>query len=83
MGRVRRLLPRDVRIAAVPEQALREICHRLNAALRKCLGHRTPEEVLMSSLNRGLSGLCNTDQLRTGLPSPTGDRCPMDRRTSA
>jgi IS30 family transposase len=52
-GRVRRFLSRDTNIAALPEGALLEISDRLNATPRKCLGYRTPQEVLMSSLDPG------------------------------
>jgi IS30 family transposase len=54
-GRVRRFLSRDANIAALPEEALLEICDRLNGTPRKCLGYRTPKEVLMSSLDPGLA----------------------------
>ncbi len=67
-GRVRRFLSRDTDIAELPDKALREVCERLNATPRKCLGYRTPQEVLMSSLDPGLPGLCNPDQLRPGSP---------------
>jgi IS30 family transposase len=67
-GRVRRFLSRDADIAALPEEALLEICDRLNGTPRKCLGYRTPKEVLMSSLDPGLPRLCNPDQLRPGSP---------------
>jgi transposase, IS30 family len=67
-GRVRRFLSRDADIATLPEVALLEICDRLNGTPRKCLGYRTPKEVLMSSLDPGLPGLCNPDQLRPGSP---------------
>jgi IS30 family transposase len=52
-GRVRRLLSRDTDIAALPEGPLLEISDRLNATPRKCLGYRTPQEVLISSLDPG------------------------------
>src|SRR5918994_3221838 len=67
-GRVRRFLSRDTDIAALPEEALLEICDRLNATPRKCLGYRTPKEVLISSLDPELPGLCNPNQLRPGSP---------------
>ncbi len=55
-------------IASLPEEALLEICDQLNATPRKCLGYRTPHQVLMSSLDPGLPGLCNPDQLRPDSP---------------
>ena len=55
-GRVRRFLSRDTDIAALPEEALLEICDRLNATPRKCLGYRTPKEVLMSFSGSGAAG---------------------------
>jgi IS30 family transposase len=67
-GRVRRFLSRDTDIAELSDEALREVCDRLNGTPRKCLGYRTPKEVLMSSLDPGLPGLCNPDQLRPGSP---------------
>ncbi len=65
-GRVRRFLSRDTDIAELPDKALRDICERLNGTPRKCLGCRTPHEVLMSSLDLGLPWLCNPDQLSRG-----------------
>ena len=67
-GRVRRFLSRDVDIAALPEEALLEICDRLNGTPRKRLGAHTPKEVLMRSLDPGRPGLCNPDRLRPGSP---------------
>jgi transposase, IS30 family len=55
-------------IAALPEEALLEVCDRLNATPRKCPGYRTPRKFLMSSLDPGLPGLCNPDQLRPDSP---------------
>ncbi len=55
-------------IAALPEKILLPICDRLNATPRKCLGYRTPQKVLTSSLDPGLPGLCNPDQLRPDSP---------------
>ncbi len=43
--RVRRYLPRDIAVAALPNRSMRSICDRLNATPRKCLGDRTPAEV--------------------------------------
>src|SRR5918997_2132642 len=67
-GRVRRFLSRDTDIAALPEEALLGICDRLNGTPRKCLGYRTPKEVLMSSLDPRLPGLRSPNQLRPGSP---------------
>jgi hypothetical protein len=79
-GRVRRFLSRDTDIAAVSDEALMAICHRLNATPRKCLGFRTPQEVLMSHLGPiTVTGsrsfldpdsprLRNPDRLRPGEP---------------
>jgi IS30 family transposase len=52
-GRVRRFLSRDADIAELSDEALREVCKRLNGTPRKCLGYRTLKEVLMSSLDPG------------------------------
>ena len=67
-GRVRRFLSRDTDIAELPDKALQEVCERLNGTPRKCLGYRTPHEILMSSLDPGLPGLCKPDQLSPGSP---------------
>jgi transposase, IS30 family len=82
-GRVRRFLSRDTDIAELPDEALIDICERLNGTPRKCLGYRTPHEVLMCSLDPRLPGLCNPDPLRPGSPWPTGNRGLVTRRTSA
>ena len=55
-------------IASLAEEALLETCDQLNATPRKCLGYRTPQEVLTSSLDPELLGLCNPDQLRPNSP---------------
>ena len=75
-GRVRRFLSRDTDIAALPEEALLEICDRLNATPRKCLGYRTPHEVLMSSLDPRLPGLRNPNQLAPAQSPCHGSRDP-------
>ena len=45
-GRIRRFLPLDTDIASTTELELRTIVDRLNRTPRKCLGYRTPLEVL-------------------------------------
>ena len=55
-------------IASLPEEALLETCDQLNATPRKCLGYPTPQTILTSSLDPGLPGLCNPDQLRPDSP---------------
>jgi IS30 family transposase len=67
-GRVRRFLSRDTDIAVLSEETLLDLCERLNETPRKCLGYRTPAEVLMSSLDPGLSVLSNPDQRSPGKP---------------
>jgi IS30 family transposase len=67
-GRVRRFLSRDTDIAVLSEETLLDLCERLNETPRKCLGYRTPAEVLMSSLDPGLTGLSNPDQRSPGKP---------------
>lgn len=48
--RVRRYLPPDTVILTLPDQAMVRLCDRLNATPRKCLGFRTPAEVLREHL---------------------------------
>jgi IS30 family transposase len=67
-GRVRRFLSRDADITALSDEMLNKICERLNDTPRKCLGYRTPAEVLMSSLDPRLSELHNPDQRSPGSP---------------
>jgi IS30 family transposase len=67
-GRVRRFLSRDADITALSDEMLNEICERLNDMPRKCLGYRTPAEVLMSSLDPRLPELHNPDQRSPGSP---------------
>ncbi len=50
--RVRRYLPRDTAVSALPNRSMRSICDRLNATPRKCLGYRTPAEAFREELAR-------------------------------
>ncbi len=65
---MRRFLSRETDIAVLSEETLLDPCERLNETPRKCLGYRTPTEVLMSSLDPGLPGLSNPDQRSPGKP---------------
>jgi len=67
-GRVRRFLSRDAALAALSDEMLIDICERLNETPRKCLGYRTPAEVLMNALDPGLPELRNPDQCSPGSP---------------
>ena len=67
-GRVRRFLSRDADIAVLSEETLIDICERLNETPRKCLGYRTPAEVLMNALDPGLPQRSNPDQRTPGKP---------------
>jgi transposase, IS30 family len=67
-SRVQRVLSRDAAIAALSDETLLDICERLNETPRKCLGYRTPVEVLMSSLDPGPPELRNPDQRSPGSP---------------
>ena len=49
-GRLRRFLPSDTDIAAMDEAAIEAISNRINRTPRKCIGHRTPEEVLIDEI---------------------------------
>jgi len=46
-GRIRRFLPKKLHIDNVPSTKLEVVCERMNDTPRKCLGYRTPREVLM------------------------------------
>ncbi|MBW9061604.1 IS30 family transposase, partial [Agrobacterium pusense] len=49
-GRVRKWLSREVDPLSVTDADLIEICNRLNATPRKCLGYRKPAEVFRKKL---------------------------------
>lgn len=64
-GRLRRFLPSDTDIALIPPEKLMELTTRLNRIPRKCLGYRTPEDVLAEQIavtagTRATNGLCAT-----------------------
>ena len=64
-GRLRRFLPSDTDIALIPPEKLLELTTRLNRIPRKCLGYRTPEDVLAEQIaatagTRATNGLCAT-----------------------
>ena len=63
-GRLRRFLPLDVDIAALPVEAIEAVSARLNNTPRKCLGYRTPREVLNESMT--------SQPVRTDGPSGVG-----------
>ena len=48
--RARRWLPRDRDIGQLSDHDIREICDRLNATPRKCLGWKTPAEVFRAKM---------------------------------
>lgn len=48
--RVRRYLPPDTVILAMPDSEVASLCDRLNATPRKCLGFRTPAEAFRAQL---------------------------------
>ena len=54
-GRLRRFLPPDTDPTGLTPEMLSQICSRINNTPRKCLGFRTPQEVLTSHLQRGTS----------------------------
>jgi transposase, IS30 family len=49
-GRVRRYLPREAEPAALARARLRRLAEQLNDTPRRCLGYRTPREVLQQHL---------------------------------
>lgn len=51
-GRLRRFLPLDTDLADVPDEQLQAVAERLNQTPRKCLGFRTPHEVLSEQIVR-------------------------------
>ena len=48
--RARKLLAREVDPLSLSDRDLTEICNRLNATPRKCLGYKTPAEVFRQKL---------------------------------
>lgn len=55
-GRLRRFLPRNIDIDQLPEKILEKIASQMNDTPRKCLGYRTPREMLIRHWKR----LCRT-----------------------
>lgn len=51
-GRIRRFLPSDTDIAAMDEHDIQIIANRLSGTPRKCLGYRTPHEVLAEQIGQ-------------------------------
>jgi transposase, IS30 family len=51
-GLVRQYVPKKRSLHSVSEAEIAQIAHRLNHRPRKCLGYRTPHEVLMQLLKR-------------------------------
>lgn len=49
-GRIRRFLPSDTDIARLPAKELQRLVERLNDTPRKCLGYRTPWDVLAEQI---------------------------------
>jgi len=47
-GRLRRFLPREINLAHLSLREIEAVAHRLNHTPRKCLGYRTPRELLTS-----------------------------------
>jgi IS30 family transposase len=54
-GLVRQYVPKKRSLLCVSHEEIVQIAHRLNHRPRKCLGYRTPHEVLMQSLHRSLA----------------------------
>lgn len=51
-GRLRRFLPLDTDLAMIPDSHLQSVADRLNRTPRKCLGYRTPLDVLTEEIVR-------------------------------
>lgn len=51
-GRARRYLPREIPVAALASHSMSEVCAKLNATPRKCLGYRTPSEAFAEELRK-------------------------------
>ena len=52
IGRLRRALPRRTDLAALDDDAIREIAKTYNQTPRKCLGFRSPNEIFNEMINR-------------------------------
>ena len=51
--RIRRFMPGDTNLAAIPQRVLNHLARDLNDQPRKCLGYRTPAEVFAAHLQEG------------------------------
>lgn len=49
-GRLRRFLPLDTDLSVIPDDHLQSVADRLNRTPRKCLGYKTPLEVLKEEI---------------------------------
>lgn len=58
-GRIRRFLPSDTDIARLPPKELQRLVERLNDTPRKCLGYRTPRDVLAEQIGGANCWLAN------------------------
>jgi len=67
-GRLRRFLPLDTDIASLPVKAIEAVSAKLNDTPRKCLGYRTPREVLEENL--ALHGANDDGSSEVGLAPP-------------
>ena len=54
--RLRRFLPSNTNVAALPEQAFDRVANQLNRTPRKCLGYQTPEKVLREAIAEAVNG---------------------------
>jgi IS30 family transposase len=75
-GRLRRFLPSDTDIALIPPEKLLELTTRLNRIPRKCLGYRTPEDVLGEQIAAAAGNTGDERALRHVMASrpPSPDR---------
>ncbi len=51
-GRARRYLPRELPVAALSSNSMKEVCDKLNGTPRKCLGYRTPSEAFAEEIRK-------------------------------
>jgi transposase, IS30 family len=72
-GRLRRFLPLSTDIALISDEEIKVIADRMNHTPRKCLGYRSPSEVLADQLQLTVNTDRNAYRRSVGLAPPIGN----------
>jgi transposase, IS30 family len=72
-GRLRRFLPLSTDIALISDEEIKAIADGMNHTPRKCLGYRSPSEVLADQLQQTVNTDRNAYRRSVGLAPPIGN----------